>query len=57
MGGEDIVCKDVFEGGVRGDKLGEDMFEYRGGILGEGLGDLIGLWRGEGIMVFGGLGK
>ena len=54
---EEISSKDVYDAAVKGDKLGKEIFDFTGTLLGEALADFIAFSSPEAIILFGGLAK
>ena len=54
---EDITSKDVYDAAVAGDKLGKEIFEFTGKLLGEAFADMVAFSSPQAIVLFGGLAK
>lgn len=55
MNPETITSKEVYEAAMEGDKMGIEIFEMTGHILGEAFADFIAFSSPEAIILFGGL--
>lgn len=54
---EEITSKDVYDAAMAGDKLGKEIFNFTGEILGEAFADMVAFSSPQAIILFGGLAK
>lgn len=54
---ENITSKDVYEAAATGDKMGKEIFEYTGKMLGDAFADFVAFSSPQAIVLFGGLAR